>query len=99
MKTISNSSKKNIVYKGKVLPPNGVLLLNDDGSIIESVEAESALTEAKKYTDEVMSKASSNAKKNGDDTLSAAKKYADEKFGKIVFDFDKDEKSLNITVK
>ena len=73
MKTLSNSGKKNIVYKGKVLPPNGVLLLNDDGSIIESIEAESALTEAKKYTDE--------------------------KFGKIVFDFDKDEKSLNITVK
>lgn len=102
MKVVSNKSKKSIVFKGKVIAPAGILLLNDDGSVIESIEAESALAEAKKYTDAVLSKQQSETKKETLSTIEEAKKYTDDAVKKLEekvpkLDFDKDTNTLNIT--
>lgn len=37
MKVISNNSKVNITYKGRVIQPGGSILLSNDGTIIDEI--------------------------------------------------------------
>ncbi len=69
MKYVSNTSKTNIIYKGVVIAPGVSVLLDNQGTVIDSISDNSSEL--------------ADAKKELDDSITAAKKELGDKISTI----------------